>query len=105
MNSTDPVVNKFSVAIRELFGNRIERMILFGSRARGDATNESDYDIALFLHALTDRWLEGDRIADVELQLLDDTGAFVETLIYPAGHWRHASSPLMHEIRKNGLDV
>ena len=49
--------------------------------------------------------LEGERIADVELQVLGDTGAFVETLIYPAGHWRDASSPLMHEIRKNGLDV
>ncbi len=30
-------------------GVRVERIILFGSRARGEATNESDYDILVVL--------------------------------------------------------
>jgi predicted nucleotidyltransferase len=34
---------------------RIERVVLFGSRARGEASAESDHDIAIFLHDLTDR--------------------------------------------------
>ncbi len=40
----DPVVRYFSQRIREDIGNHVEEIILFGSRARGDATPGSDYD-------------------------------------------------------------
>jgi predicted nucleotidyltransferase len=32
-----------------MYGERIERVVLFGSRARGDAHEDSDYDVAVFL--------------------------------------------------------
>ena len=75
------------------------------ARARGDARPDSDYDIAVFLHDLTSRWRDGLLIADIELALLDEEGAFVTTLPFPAGSWRDPSSPLMFEIRKDGIDL
>jgi hypothetical protein len=45
------------------------------------------------------------RIADIELAILDETGASVHAMPYPKGSWRDGSSPLMHEIRKGGLDL
>ena len=47
--------------MRALYGKRLERAVLYGSHARGDAGPESDYDIAVFLHDVTDRWAEMDR--------------------------------------------
>jgi uncharacterized protein len=38
----DPVLKRFRAALDELYGDRIERLVLFGSRARGDAHDESD---------------------------------------------------------------
>jgi predicted nucleotidyltransferase len=32
-----------------MYGERAERVVLFGSRARGDAHRDSDYDVAVFL--------------------------------------------------------
>lgn len=105
MATTDPVLEKYRAAITELFGSRLERVVLYGSRARGDARPDSDYDIAVFLRDLTSRWQDGLLIADIELAILDEEGAFVHTLPFPAGSWRDPSSPLMFEIRKDGVDL
>src|SRR3712207_7722889 len=42
----------------EIYGDRLERVVLFGSRARGDAGEASDYDIAVFLKDLKEGDLE-----------------------------------------------
>lgn len=105
MRSNDPVLDKFRAAVGAAYGARIERVVVYGSRARGDATAESDYDIAVFITDLSSRWQEFRRLADIEIGVLDETGAVVHAMPYPAGSWRDAGSPLMYEIRKDGLDL
>jgi uncharacterized protein len=104
MISPDPVLQKFRAALDELYGDRIERVVLYGSRARGDALPDSDYDVALFLKDLTDSWQEVRRIVAVQLAIRDDTDTEIHTLPFPAVRWRD-HTPLMHEIRKDGLDL
>ena len=43
--SGDPVLSRFRAALAETYGDRLERAVLFGSRARGDARPDSDYDV------------------------------------------------------------
>jgi predicted nucleotidyltransferase len=45
----DPILNRFRAALAETYGDRLERAVLFGSRARGDSPPDSDYDIAVLL--------------------------------------------------------
>ena len=57
--------------------------MLFGSQARGDAGEDSDNDIAVFLKDLKEgdldtRWRELDRLADLRSAILSDTEAFIE---------------------------
>ena len=85
-----------------LYGNRLDRTVLFGSRARGDARPDSDYDVAVFLHDMPDRWEEIKRLADLSTDLLDDTGEFIHVLPYRAGAYNDRT-PLMHEIRADGI--
>lgn len=59
---TDPILKRFRAALDELYGDRLERVVLFGSRTRGDAREDSDYDIAVFLKDFADRWQEVDCI-------------------------------------------
>jgi predicted nucleotidyltransferase len=49
--STDPTLTQFRAALAKTYGGRLERAVLFGSRARGDARVDSDYDVAVFLRA------------------------------------------------------
>jgi Polymerase beta, Nucleotidyltransferase len=48
----DPILKRFRVALDEIYGDRLERGVLFGSRARGGARQDSDYDIAVFIQDL-----------------------------------------------------
>ncbi|MGP0061883.1 MAG: nucleotidyltransferase domain-containing protein [Beijerinckiaceae bacterium] len=103
-STNDPILSRFRAALGELYGDQIERVVLFGSRARGEAHAESDYDVAVFLKELPDRWSELDRLADLRVKLIDNTGAFFDILPYPAAAYAERS-PLMREIRLEGLDL
>lgn len=100
----DPVLRRFQVALKGLYGDRMARALLFGSRARGDAHPESDYDIAIFLTELPDIWLERRRLADLRVDFLDATGAFFEVQPFPIAAWGDRT-PIMHEIRRDGLPL
>jgi predicted nucleotidyltransferase len=100
----DPVLRRFKAALDAAYGSRIERVVLYGSRARGDARPDSDYDVAVFLRDLPDRWREMDRLADIGNEILDDEGKFVHAMAYSAGAYRELT-PLMHEIRKDGIAI
>ncbi len=102
--TADPVLNRFRSALHEAYGDRIERIVLYGSRARGDARPDSDYDVAIFLKNSGSFWEEAGRIATIETDILYETGAVIHAMPFRAGaiHERRA---LMHEIRSEGVDL
>lgn len=100
----DPVLARVRAALDKEYGSRIERVVLFGSRARGDARPDSDYDVAVFLRDMKDRWVEFNRLALIETDLIGETGAIVRTMPYRAGAYQERT-PLMHELRREGLDL
>lgn len=105
MATANPIVlSKFRAALDALYGDRIERVVLFGSRARGDALPDSDYDVAVFLKDLSDRWAEADKIALVATGVLDATGEVIHAMPYRAGSYQERT-PLMHELRREGRDL
>ncbi len=102
--ATDPIMERFRAALDEIYGERIERVVLFGSRARGAAGSDSDYDVAVFLRGMTDRPAEMDRLADAETEILYDTGAVINALPFPARAYRERTG-FMHELRRDGLNL
>jgi hypothetical protein len=75
------------------------------ARARGEAGPNSDYDIAVFLRDMPDRAVELNRLADLGTAILYDTGELVHAMPYLADTYDDPRMPLMHEIRREGLDL
>ena len=101
---SDPALVRFREALTAIYGDRLDRVVLFGSRARGDARPDSDYDIAIFLKDFHDRWSEIDRLIPVVTDILYDQGAFIHAMPYRAGADQERT-PLMHQMRREGLDL
>jgi uncharacterized protein len=98
----DPVLTRFRDAVSELYRDRVERVVLFGSRARRDAKPDSDYDNAVFLKDVG-------TFTDGALALPPSARIFFWTQarsfpLRPAGAYRERTG-FMHELRKDGLDM
>jgi len=100
----DPILTRFRAALDGLYGDRLERAVLFGSRARGDARADSDFDIAVFLRNYTDLWNELQPLGAITTDILLDTGAVISAKPFPAGKYRERTI-LMGEIRREGIDI
>lgn len=69
------VLNRYRAALDKFYGHRIERVVLFGSRASG--ATQADYDVAVCLRSMPPGIEELFRLADLRLEFLDNTGAFL----------------------------
>ena len=98
------ILDRFRLALDEAFGDRIERVILFGSRARGDADPESDYDVAVFIRDHGSAWDENSRLADITTKIMLETGAIINAIPLLEGSYGQRTM-FMHEVRKDGVEL
>ena len=104
VRAVDAIMSRFRTALDEAYGPRLERVVLFGSRARGDAREDSDWDVAVFLKEFKSFGEEADRIAEIETDILFDTGAVINGLPFKAGAYDEPTG-LMGELRREGVDL
>lgn len=100
----DPVLHTFASALRARLGNHIQQIVLFGSRARGEAREHSDYDVLV----IVDRRSPDVRsvILEIEADLMDRYGALVATILRTDAEWRVAQGlPLARNIALEGVPL
>ena len=90
--------------VRALPGS-VEDVVLFGSRARGDAQEDSDYDVAVLLRdgLADDQDIRG-RISDVTWHCLVE-GWHVQAIAMNASAFRPPRSELAMRIAAEGVPV
>jgi predicted nucleotidyltransferase len=79
MNDDLTLVREFKRRVEAGLPGRVAKVVLFGSRARGDAKAESDWDIAVFL-VEQPTVAERDAISDIAFDLMMETGAGIQPL-------------------------
>jgi uncharacterized protein len=99
---SNPALTRFRAAVTEIYRARLERVVLFGSRARGDAKPDSDYDVAVFITDAGCFADESARLAAITTDILLDTGAVISATPFPSGAYLERTG-FMHELRKDGL--
>lgn len=100
----DPVVQAFASELRARLRHHIRQIVLFGSRARGEARDDSDYDILV----VVDRRSPKVRplIHEIEVALLDNYGALVATVLRTEEKWHRAQGmPLARNVALEGITL
>ncbi len=97
------ILKEFKKEIGKLYGTRLKNIILYGSWARGDATEDSDIDILLVIKGKITPGKEIDRMIDI----ITDINLKYNTLIsvYPISEkdYLNVNSPLLMNIRREGV--
>lgn len=103
MSQDISLAQEYKRRVVDAFHERVAKVVLFGSRARGDSRPDSDWDIAVFLTndpTLDDRY----RLTDLGTDLLVDTGEVIQPVALPLRRVGEESY-LMQAIRTDGIDL
>ncbi|MBX9700287.1 MAG: nucleotidyltransferase domain-containing protein [Acetobacteraceae bacterium] len=99
-----PVRAALRAALAEAYGPRLVRAVLYGSRARGDAGPDSDWDVAVFLEPVGDAVEEAYRLADLGTALLDAHDAVVHAMPFARDSYE-ARTLFMRRVRQEGVPL
>ena len=103
----NPKEEKVSKLIKEAIRKKNPKaeVVLFGSRARGDFNQDSDWDILILLNRNTvDKKIEieyRNELFEIELEI----GSPISTFVYSRNEWetKHRITPLYQNIKAEGI--
>lgn len=98
----DLTVQEFTQNIRERLKGAVKQIILFGSRARGDMKQNSDYDFLIILEHKDEILRE--QILEIEAEMMNRYGTLFASIVCDLQQWeKEQGLPLAINIAKEGV--
>ncbi|HET6567017.1 MAG TPA: nucleotidyltransferase domain-containing protein [Rhodothermales bacterium] len=91
--------------LRALYGDRLRRVILYGSQARGDAGPESDVDVLVVLEGPLDVYAETKQLSRLSVELMDQYGFFFAFMPYEKSTFQYRPSSFISVVREEGMEL
>ena len=92
--------------LQALYGDRLARVVLYGSYARGDARPDSDVDLIVVLRGEYEPYAElRHRLSPLSVDLLDRHNAWVSLQPFSEGETSDLERPLMWNVAEDGVEV
>ena len=103
MENLQEVFEKMIPGFQMIFGNVLERIILYGSVARGTQTAESDIDIAVIVRRYTENM--HDKMIDLTVDLELEYNKVLSVLLIDYDNFREWEDvlPLYKNMKKDGI--
>lgn len=100
------IIMSFARRVRRILGKNLKQVILYGSYARGDYTEDSDIDI-MVLTTLTDKEIEQieTEIYDLAFDFLMDYGVDINVVIKNEKQFNYwlGALPFYDNVQKEGV--
>lgn len=104
-SSDEQLARRIAGELRELYGPRLKQVVLFGSRARGDADPDSDMDLVVVLDPMTDSWAELERMDALLWKETLDTGIVISAIPLSEREFAEPRTMALTRARIEGLTV
>lgn len=90
-------------AAEQIYGDRLDQVILFGSHARGEATERSDIDLLIVLEGPVDPYEEIDRLSEPVYEIELEHGVLLGIVPASTEDYVGGTTPLMRNARREGV--
>ena len=100
-----PVLKKLKKGLLQIYGEQVDRILLYGSRARGDAREDSDIDI---LVVLKDDFNYSEMLrlsSDFAASLSLENDVVISRAFVSKEQFEHRQTPFLMNIRREGVLV
>jgi predicted nucleotidyltransferase len=104
-SSDEQLARRVARELRELYGERLKQVVLFGSRARGDADPDSDMDLIVVLDPMEDRWAEHDRMDELLWRETLETGIVLSAIPLSVKEFDEPKTMAIRSARMEGRAV
>ena len=99
------LVDQVKAHLHEMYGEGIKKVIVYGSHARGEATENSDVDVLVLVdQSLNPREVD-DSLSNLLYDMLLDEGELVSVIVIPEDFFENHSLPFMLNVRKEGVTI
>lgn len=99
-----PILSDFKTKMMSIYGNRLNKIYLFGSYARGEANQHSDIDLLVVLNDPSiDSFQELSTISDVSFSLSLQYEELIGAVVTTKAQFESLSEPLFLEVLKDGI--
>ena len=99
------ILNDLRRALETIYGECLEHVILFGSQARGDVQFGSDIDVLIVLKGEVQPGVEIPRTGGIVSQISLNNDVVISCVFMASERYRHEQSPLLRNIRREGVTV
>lgn len=107
-NNIKKTLNDFIRQVKELLGDRVKKIILYGSYARGDFNKNSDIDI-MILTDLNEKEIEDyrDKISDIVFEIELDKEIYISPIIKNVDKYNARINviPFYMNVQKEGVEL
>jgi len=102
---TQTIISELRKRLERIYDSRLVSVLLYGSRARGDAEAGSDIDLLVVLDGRVDPGKEIDRTGVITSRLSLEHNVVVSCLFVSAERYATEQSPMLLNVRREGVAV
>jgi predicted nucleotidyltransferase len=105
MRDIEPILKELKSRLQDLYGERLKGLYLFGSYARGDASEDSDIDVALVLDDFERDLAELDRAGEAMGDLELDCGCLIGLIPIRERDLQSGAEMFLRNVKREGVPV
>lgn len=105
MSRKEIILEKIKDAVGQIFPQ--SEIYLYGSRARGHARKQSDWDVLILLNTPDVKFELEKLIIDALYEIEIETGEVISPMVYAKDEWnqKHTFTPLYENISREGIRI
>ncbi|WP_434683830.1 nucleotidyltransferase domain-containing protein [Pseudanabaena minima] len=103
--SIKPILNELKQELQALYGDRLVKLILFGSYARGEANPDSDIDLLAVLKIPVSQVQEISYMSELCVKILLDYDELVSIIPMSEDRFNAKDVALLRNIQREGIEL